>query len=188
MGHIFLHDFPRREATCSLGGGIQEFMLKIFALERLRGSGRVVSDRKGVVRVVAALRAKVRLPRGKHIDFERRILRVGGGTPVEWIKAHTSEAQRRNLGLADDDVVGNDRTAVAAKEALPPPSPHLMRWQRWRDHAEKLRLFWGAFGPTLAKHIRQERPPQQPREVDPPVFRARSPQRDWRAPAGRSWN
>ena len=44
-----------------------ELLAVTLALERQRGSGRVVSDCKGVVRVVAALRAKVRPPRGKHI-------------------------------------------------------------------------------------------------------------------------
>ena len=101
-----------------------ELLAVTLGLERLRGSGRVVSDCKGVVRAVAALRAKVRPPRSKHIDLEKRVLRVGDGTPVEWIKAHTSDAQRQTLGLADEDVVKAD---VAAKKALPPPSPHTMQ-------------------------------------------------------------
>ena len=94
---------------------------------------------------------------------------------MQWIKAHTSEAQRRTLGLTEADVMGNGRADVAAKAALPPPSPHMLQWQRWRDHARKFRLFWGAFGPTLARRARQEQHPQLPREVGPPEFGPAAP-------------
>ena len=48
---------------------------------------------------------------------------------------------------------------MAAKEALPAPSPHIMLWQMWQAHAEKFRLFWGTFGPTLARRDRKNHPP-----------------------------
>ena len=100
-----------------------ELLAVTLALERLRGSGRVVSECHGVVRVVAALGAKVRPPRGKHIDVEKRILRVGWWDPGKMdYKAHTSEAQRRTLGLADEDVVGNDRADVVGKWRIRPDS------------------------------------------------------------------
>ena len=54
-------------------------------------------------------------------------------------------------------------------------SPHIMRWKTWRDQAEKFRLFWGAFGPTLARRVRQEMVPQQPREEEPLEFGPEAP-------------
>ena len=153
-----------------------ELLAVTLALERLRGSGRVVSDCKDVVKVVAAFRAGKRPPRGKHIDLERRILRAGAGNPVSWIKTHRSDAHRRSLGTSDADFLGNERANVAAKEALPPPSPHIANGTMWREHAEKFRLLWGTFGPpTLARRVRQEKIPQQPREKAPPVFGPEAP-------------
>ena len=73
------------------------------------------------MKAVAALRVRTRPPRGKHIDFEKRILRVGGGTPMTWIKAHTSEAQRRTLGMNEADVLGNE--PADATKAAPPHCP-----------------------------------------------------------------
>ena len=116
-----------------------------LALKRLRGSGRIVYDCKGAIEVVIALQVGKRPPWGKHIDLERRILRAGGGTPVEWIKAHTSMSQRRSLGITEEDFLGNDGADVAAKAALSAPSPHIAQWTLWRQHTEKFRLFWEAF-------------------------------------------
>ena len=86
-----------------------------------------------------------------------------------------SGLRRRTLGLSKADVLGKEKADVAAKEALPPPSPHIMQWQLWRAHAEKLRLFWGAFGPTLARRGRRARPPKEAREVEPPLFGPEAP-------------
>ena len=77
-------------ASCVNQSGYRaEFLAVTLALERLRGTGHVVSNCKGVVKVVAALWAGVRPHRGKHIDLEKRILRAGGGTPVAWIQGAT---------------------------------------------------------------------------------------------------
>ena len=127
-----------------------ELLAVTLALERLAGSGRVVSDCEGAVKVVAALEVGARPPKGKHVDLERRLLQVGNGTPVTWI-------------------IGNKRPTWRQRR-LPPPSPHMLRWQLWRARAEKFRLFWGTFGPTLARREREERIPQQPGRWSPGLW------------------
>ena len=106
--------------------------------------------------------------------FERCILWVGEGTPVTWIKVHTSEAQRRTLGMDEADFLGNGRADAAAKAALLGPSPLIEQWEMWRKHAEKFWLFWGTFGPTLATRD-QKQAPQQPREETPLVYGPEAP-------------
>ena len=75
--------------------------------------------------------------------------------------------------------LGNGRADVAAKADLPPPSPHIAKWILWRQHADHFRFFGGAFGPTLARRIRQEPVPTQPRVDSPPGIRARGPKSYW---------
>ena len=45
----------------------------------------------------------------------------------------------------------------------------------WRQGAEKFRVFWGAFAPSLARRVRQERVPQQFREEESRVFGPEAP-------------
>ena len=52
---------------------------------------------KGVVPVVAGLGVGKRPPSGKLIDLERRILQAGADTPMDLIKAHTSESRDHGL-------------------------------------------------------------------------------------------
>ena len=105
-----------------------ELLAVTLALECLKGSGYIVSECKRVVTVVVALRVGKRPPRVKQIDPERKILRAGAGTRrigSRRTHTHTSESQRRSLGISRADFPGNDRSDVASKEALPAPNPHL---------------------------------------------------------------
>ena len=88
--------------------------------------------------------------------------RRGEGVVDQGTQLRNPAAGPAALGL-NEDFLGNERADVAAKAALPAQSPHNMQWQMWRPHAEKFRLFWGTFGPTLARRDRQERNQRAPK-------------------------
>ena len=95
--------------------------------QRIEGSGSSHTPAEvpgtGWFAQLFALRAKARLPKRNHMNIERRFVRVGGGTPVVWIKTHTCETHRRSLGVCVANVRGNEKIDVGAKETLPPLSP-----------------------------------------------------------------
>ena len=151
-----------------------ELLAVTLALERLRWSARVVSDCKGVVRVVAALRAKVRRPGANTLT-----LRSGSsGLVTEPRSSGLRHTRRKPSGGPWALLMRTWWAMIGLKEAL---------WQRWRDHAEKFRLFWGAFGPPWRGMCIKKGPPSNPRRWNP-RFSGQNPQRNWRVSAGCSWN
>eukprot|EP00971_Amphidinium_carterae_P083406 1650760-Amphidinium_carterae.4 len=110
-----------------------EFLAVVRALEECKPK-RLVSDCKGVISCLHALKAGRRHPTCRHRDLESRALAaLPAGVQIVWMKAHQTEHDADEGRVDRSDLQGNHQADLAANEGTHEhvPLEPSEEWKQW---------------------------------------------------------
>eukprot|EP00971_Amphidinium_carterae_P010932 215807-Amphidinium_carterae.2 len=121
----------------------------------------LVSDCKGVVACLHALRAGRQRPKGRHRDLERRaVAAFWAGLQIVWMRAHQSDKDAEEGRVQHSDLQGNRTADVAANNGTREhvPCEPSEEWKQWGSVCQAARNVWLSVGSKL-----RNRPERWPR-------------------------